>query len=92
MSTQDCRRTGIAEIDEFTITVNPLFLQVIEPIDQDGFSGNLSDILTTLTADNGRDEKLGPSSTLIPNAPIPALSPGAPGQNHTHPERHGRHP
>jgi Fe-S-cluster containining protein len=73
MSTQDCRQTGIAEIDEFTMTVNNLFLQVIEHTDQDGFTGNLADILSKLTADCGMDEKPRPTSALIRNSPIPVL-------------------
>ncbi|MCU0598845.1 MAG: hypothetical protein MUE70_06230 [Desulfobacterales bacterium] len=50
VSSTPCYQTGAAEMGELTATVNTLFLQVIEHIDQDGFSGNLSDVLSFVLA------------------------------------------
>ncbi len=76
VSKQRCADTGVAEIDEFTITVNHVFLQYIEHIDQNGFSGNLSDVLAhtifTESADSGSKIALR-QTTMIKNAPISAL-------------------
>jgi Fe-S-cluster containining protein len=73
VSKQNCRDTGVAEVDEFTMTVNNLFLQVIEHIDQNGLSGNLLDVLVSLTAGDGAEEKPSTPSTLIANSPIHTL-------------------
>ncbi len=76
VSTQRCRDTGVAEIDEFTITVNHVFLQYIEHIDQNGFSGNLSDVLAHTifneSADTGTEITIR-QTTLIKNTPLSAL-------------------
>lgn len=76
VSTQRCVDTGTAETDEFTITVNHVFLQYIEHIDQNGFSGNLSDVLAhtifTESADSGTKITLR-QTTMIKNSPISAL-------------------
>jgi len=76
VSKQRCADTGVAEIDEFTITVNHVFLQYIEHIDQNGFSGNLSDVLAQMlfneSADFGTEIKLS-QTTLIKNTPLSAL-------------------
>ena len=45
VSKQSCAAKGYAEIDPFIITVNNLFLQYIEHIDQLGYYGNLTDII-----------------------------------------------
>ena len=76
VSKQRCADIGTATIDEFTITVNHVFLQYIEHIDQNGFSGNLSDILAHTifneSADSGNKITLR-QTTMIKNASINAL-------------------
>jgi hypothetical protein len=47
-SFQRCRRKGQASLDEFQLTLNHLFLQVIEHLDCPGWTGNLTDILLHL--------------------------------------------
>ena len=47
-SKRNCRETGYAEMDEFVITVNTVFLQCIEHVDKLGCSGNFSDVLLRL--------------------------------------------
>ena len=44
VSKKDCRKQGYAEVDPFVLSVNNLFLQVIEHVDFQGFSGNLIDV------------------------------------------------
>jgi len=66
LSTRNCGETGCAEIDDYTITVNYVFLQFIEHLEPDGFSGNFSDVLTAM-------ETKPPESPLLVNRPIPAL-------------------
>jgi Fe-S-cluster containining protein len=76
VSTKQCAETGVAEIDDFTITVNHVFLQYIEHIDQNGFSGNLSDVLAHTifneSADTGSQVTIR-QTTLIKNTPLSAL-------------------
>lgn len=76
VSARHCADTGAADIDEFTITVNHVFLQYIEHIDQNGFSGNLSDVLAHTihneSADSGSQIIL-KQTTLIKNSPLSAL-------------------
>jgi len=76
VSTRQCAESGIADMDDFTLTVNHVFLQYIEHIDKNGYSGNLSDVLARAILQEPKDS--GGSSailqnTLIPNAPMKAL-------------------
>jgi Fe-S-cluster containining protein len=73
VSSAPCRWKGWAETDPVTLTINTLFLQVIEHIDRDGFSGNLSDVLAWLDAKRDPDSPRPPVSDLAFNTPIPAL-------------------
>ena len=43
-----------AEMDPFVLTVNNVFLQYIEHIDQQGFSGNFTDILLFMESEDNR--------------------------------------
>ncbi|QTA79703.1 Putative zinc- or iron-chelating domain-containing protein [Desulfonema limicola] len=45
VSSQDCNKTGYADMEPFIVTVNNVFLQYIEHIDADGYTGNLTDML-----------------------------------------------
>ena len=49
ISRNRCENTGHADIDEFSLTVNSLFLQVIEHLDSGGCTGNLTDLLLHLS-------------------------------------------
>ncbi len=76
VSKQLCADTGTAEIDEFTITVNHVFLQYIEHIDQNGFSGNMADVLTHIMTNDLPIINTNSEATrtcLIKNAPLHAL-------------------
>ena len=78
VSSLDCRKTGHAQVDEFILTVNNLFLQYIEHIDPMGGTGSLIDMLLYFE-DPGRMEayqgetRITPDAGLAPNCPIPVL-------------------
>jgi Fe-S-cluster containining protein len=54
VSRQNCGETGYADIDDFTASVNTVFLQVIEHLDAEGCSGNLIDVLQFMAS---RDQR-----------------------------------
>jgi Fe-S-cluster containining protein len=54
VSRQNCAETGYADIDEFTASVNTVFLQTIEHLDADGCSGNLIDVLQVMASEDNR--------------------------------------
>jgi hypothetical protein len=54
VSKEDCRKKGYAQVDPFVITVNNLFLQFIEHVDSQGFSGNLIDVLIFMASEKNR--------------------------------------
>jgi hypothetical protein len=73
-----CSQTGYAEVDPFIITVNTIYLQVIEHIDATGFSGNFADVMLLMATKENRDryEKnaLQPlEDDFISNMPIEVL-------------------
>jgi len=76
VSIHRCAEAGTAEIDDFTVTVTHVFLQYIEHIDQNGYFGNLSDVLAHTifneSADSGSQIMLR-QTTLIKNSPLSAL-------------------
>lgn len=72
VSRQNCAESGSATVDDFVLTVNNIFLQVIEHVDAGGFSGNLTDVLFFLENMEYRNNLLSskmikPSSVLIKN-------------------------
>lgn len=48
----NCGDKGYAEIDDFVLSVNTVFLQTIEHLDVTGCSGNLADVLEALLTKN----------------------------------------
>ena len=78
VSKHDCREKGYAEVDSLVLTVNNLFLQFIENVDFQGFSGNLIDILTFMASKKNRHNyKMNtlenPDADIIPNLKIKVL-------------------
>lgn len=75
ISKTTCSQNGYAEIDEVTLTMNTVFLQFIEHIDQKGFSGNMIDVLTCLTAkpDAISPDAISKDCRIIANRPISVL-------------------
>ena len=54
VSRRNCGDTGYADIDDFTASVNTVFLQVIEHLDAEGCSGNLIDLLQIMASEDNR--------------------------------------
>jgi Fe-S-cluster containining protein len=78
VSKKCCSENGFAEMDPMVMTVNDVFMQFIEHLDTDGFSGNFTDVLNLLTDEKNRDlykknELQGQYSSLISNMPIQML-------------------
>lgn len=78
VSTHDCQKAGYAEVAPFVVTVNTLFLQVIEHIDFMGFSGNFTDVLLFMASMQNRDHyKMNtlkrPGTDLVSNMPASVL-------------------
>ena len=76
ISKHRCADTGTAEIDEFTITVSNVFLQYIEHIDQNGFSGNMTDVLPHIISKDVPGINTNSETTqacLIKNSPLRTL-------------------
>ncbi len=66
VSRQKCESSGFADMDEFIISLNNVFMQYIEHIDIGGNYGNLSDLLITLGAEGCCD-------TLLTNTNVEML-------------------
>ena len=78
VSRTNCGATGYAEIDDFVLSVNTVFLQTIEHVDADGCTGNLVDVLRVISSlDNRAAYENGTlnceTSGLISNHPLTAL-------------------
>ena len=77
VSSIDCRASGEARMDAFTLTVNDAALQIVEHADRPGVSGNLSDVLAYLDDENVRESymkgRLQERENLLENRPAPAL-------------------
>jgi hypothetical protein len=78
VSRQACGVNGYADVDDWVLTVNTVFLQTIEHIDRPGCFGNMQDVLQALGREDwcaayreGRPP--GDAPGLIPNRPAPAL-------------------
>ena len=48
ISRTPCAPTGCADVEEFVLSLNTVFLQTIEHLDADGCSGNLLDVLAVM--------------------------------------------
>jgi hypothetical protein len=79
VSETDCRNRGCAQMPPWVLTVNNVFLQAIEHLDQNWYSGNLSDMLQMTLSGNElayRDtQNLDPQNkrVFVKNEPIKCL-------------------
>jgi len=77
VSRLNCKDIGAADIEEFVLTVNTVFLQYIEHIDSGGFFGNFSDILAFMASEENLKQyqsgMLSSPQGLIANTPIRVL-------------------
>ena len=56
VSAHNCGQTGFADMDPFILTVNDVFLQHLEHIDAQGYTGNFADVMQFLESDEHRQE------------------------------------
>jgi hypothetical protein len=75
VSAKNCGETGFADMDPFILTVNDVFLQHLEHIDAQGFTGNFADVMQFLESDSNRQNyangRLGPPPAgLVANQPV----------------------
>lgn len=78
VSRQDCGKQGVADIDDFLLSVNTVFLQTIEHLDMDGCTGNLLDVMKVMANKENRrayacDKLKCLSAGLIANQPLKIL-------------------
>jgi Fe-S-cluster containining protein len=78
VSRHDCAKKGYADMDDFVLSVNTIFLQTIEHLDAAGCSGNLLDVLVVMASSKNRqiyeDHRLECATVgLIANAPLKVL-------------------
>jgi len=78
VSRNNCGDKGYAEIDDFVLSVNTVFLQTIEHLDIHGCADNLTDVLDFMLAEDNWAEydtaTLGCTKTgLISNHPLTVL-------------------
>lgn len=75
VSAQNCGETGFAEMDPFILTVNDVFLQHIEHIDAQGYTGNFADVMKFLESEENRKKYSAgrleaASEGLVANQPV----------------------
>ena len=78
VSRRHCGSQGHADIDDWVLTANTVFLQTIEQLDHPGCFGNFSDVLVFLKARGAITEAESPppnceAAGLLANQPVPAL-------------------
>jgi len=78
VSRRNCGKTGYADMDDFVLSVNTVFLQTIEHLDAGGCSGNLIEVLGALGLPENwqcyqNDALRFSEAGLIPNQPLRVL-------------------
>jgi len=78
VSRHDCGKAGYADVDDFVLSVNTVFLQTIEHLDAGGCTGNLLDVLEVMAVKENRqsyaDGRLDcRSAGLLANEPMKVL-------------------
>ena len=78
ISRRNCGETGYADIEDFVLSVNTVFLQTIEHVDANGCTGNLVDVLEVFSLNDNlasyENGNLSCENTgLIPNHPLNIL-------------------
>ena len=75
VSSRNCGQTGFADMDPFILTVNDVFLQHLEHIDAQGYTGNFADVMQFIEPDENRQNyaagRLGAAPAgLVANQPV----------------------
>ncbi|MFZ5570065.1 MAG: YkgJ family cysteine cluster protein [Thermodesulfobacteriota bacterium] len=71
LSLSSCEEKGFAEVDDYLLTVNQVFLQTIEHLDAGGYTANLTDMLLHLS--RRAEGSAGDLAGRVANMPIPVL-------------------
>jgi hypothetical protein len=75
VSARNCGETGFADMAPLILTVNDMFLQYLEHIDAQGYTGNFSDVMHFLATEENRQNyaagRIGaPPTNLVANQPV----------------------
>jgi hypothetical protein len=78
VSRHNCGKEGYADMDDLVLSVNTVFLQILENLDVDGCSGNLIDVLRTMAPEEDRNHYENnrlkcDNAGLISNQPLKVL-------------------
>jgi Fe-S-cluster containining protein len=78
LSRHDCGKEGYADMDDYVLSVNTVFLQIMEHMDASGCTGNLLDVLVVMASEENRqaykDNSLRCSAAgLMPNQALNVL-------------------
>ncbi len=78
ISRSPCAEKGYADVEEFVLSLNTVFLQTIEHLDADGCGGNLLDVLAVMADEEARKAYAGGTlacagAGLISNRPMKVL-------------------
>ena len=78
LSRHDCGKEGSADMDDYVLSVNTVFLQIMEHMDTYGCTGNLLDVLLVMASEENRqayeDNSLKcPAAGLVPNQALNVL-------------------
>ncbi len=74
LSQTRCRQVGYAQMPPFVVTVNNLFMQVVEHLDAQGTSGNLTDMILWQADGQGADAGVsGRPSHILNNSRAPVF-------------------
>jgi len=78
LSRNDCGAEGYADVDDYVLSVNTVFLQSIEHMDDGGCTGNLLDVLAVMASTENRQAYENktltcPAVGLIANQPLSIL-------------------
>jgi len=78
VSRRDCRERGWAEVEDRLVTLNTVFLQVLEHVDRPGWQGSFADLLRLMlmpgsAAAYAAGRLDGASCGLLPNRPLKVL-------------------
>ena len=75
VSYANCGQSGMADMDPFILTVNDVFLQHLEHVDAQGYTGNTAEVMSFLASEENRaayaEGRLGPPPAgLVANQPL----------------------
>ncbi len=65
-----CQKGSQADMDDYVLALNTVFMQFIEHLDAAGCTGNLIDLLPLTASADGREGRIGLENGFVPNRPI----------------------